>query len=88
MVGGLPADRTVNGFAVSPADPKTMYVAVRDGLFKSSDGGNTWAAVGKGWRNLAAVAVSPKEPNVVFAAAAEGTIFRSLDGGKTWERQR
>lgn len=87
-MGGLPANRTVNGFAVSPPDPKTMYVAVRDGLFKTSDGGNAWVAVGKGWRNLAAVAVNPKDPSVVFVASAEGRIFRSPDAGKTWERQR
>ena len=87
-MGGLPASRTVNGFAVNPTDPKTMYAAVRDALFKSSDGGATWMAVGKGWRNLAAVAVSPKDPHVVFVASAEGSIFRSPDAGKTWERQR
>ena len=87
-MGGLPADRTVNGFAVHPADPKTMYAAVRDGLFKSTDGGQTWLAVGKGWRNLAALAVNPKDPSVVLVATAEGTIFRSPDGGSTWERQR
>ena len=87
-MGGLPANRTVNGFAVDPADPKTMYVAVRDGLFKSSDGGQTWMAAGKGWRNLAAVAVNPKDPNVVLVATADGAIFRSPDAGKTWEPQR
>ena len=87
-MGGLPANRTVNGFAVSPADPKIMYAAVRDGLFKSTAGGEAWMAVGKGWRNLAAVAVNPKDPDVVFVATAEGAIFRSPDGGKTWERQR
>lgn len=87
-MGGLPASRTVNGFAASPADPKTMYAAVRDGLFKTMDGGATWKALGEAWRSLAAVAVNPKDPNVVFAAAAEGVIFRSPDSGKTWERQR
>lgn len=88
MVGGPPADRTVNGFAVNPSDPKIMYVAVRDGLFKTTDAGNTWKAVGKGWRNLAAVAVNPKDPSVVFVASAEAAIFRSPDGGNTWERVR
>ena len=88
MVGGLPASRTVNGFAVSPADPKVMYAATRDGLFKTANGGETWVALGKGLRNLAAVAVNPKDPSVVFVATAEGTIFRSPDAGKTWERQR
>jgi photosystem II stability/assembly factor-like uncharacterized protein len=87
-VGGLPANRTVNGFAVDPTDPKTMYVAVRDGLFKSTNGGQAWLPLRKGWRNLAAVAVNPKDPSVVFVGTAEGMIFRSPDGGKTWEGQR
>ena len=87
-MGGLPASRTVNGFAVHSTDPKTMYVAVRDSLFKSTDGGQTWMVAGKGWRNLAGVAVNPKDPNVVLVATADGTIFRSPDGGKTWEGQR
>lgn len=87
-MGGLPANRTVNGFAVDPTDPKRLYAAVRDGLFMSTNGGAAWTAIGKGWRNLAAVAVSPKDPSVVFVATAEGIIFRSPDGGKTWESQR
>ena len=87
-MGGLPADRTVNGFAVNPTDPKTMYVAVRDALLKSTNGGETWVAVGKELRKLAAVAVSPKDPSVIFVATSEGAIFSSPDGGKKWERQR
>lgn len=87
-MGGLPANRTVNGFAVGPADPRVMYVAMRDGLFKSTDAGETWKALGKGLKNLAAVAVNPRKPNEVHAATAEGTIFKSTDGGMTWERQQ
>ncbi len=86
-MGGLPANRTVNGFAVNPADPKVMYVAMRDGLFKSTDAGETWKNVGKGLRNLAAVAVNPRKPNVVYVSTADGVIFKSTDGGTTWERQ-
>lgn len=86
-MGGLPANRTVYGFAVSPADAKVMYAATRDGLFKSADAGETWEPVGKGLKNLAAVAVNPKRPNEVYASSAEGVVFRSTDGGKTWERQ-
>ena len=87
-MGGLPANRTVNGFALNPADPKVMYVAMRDGLFKSTDAGETWTALGKGLKNLAAVAVNPRKPNEVYASTAEGVIFRSTDGGATWERQQ
>lgn len=87
-MGGLPTNRTVNGFAVSPADPRVMYVAMRDGLFKSTDAGDTWKALGKGLKNLAAVAVNPRKPNEVYASTADGVIFRSADGGTTWERQQ
>ncbi len=87
-MGGLPANRTVNGFAVSPGDSKVMYVAMRDGLFKSTDAGETWKALGKGLKNLAAVAVNPRKPNEVYASTTDGVIFRSTDGGTTWQRQQ
>ena len=46
-MGGLPTNRTVNGFAVDPTNPKVMYVAMRDGLFKSMDAGETGRASGR-----------------------------------------
>lgn len=87
-MGGLPANRTVNGFAVDPENPRVNYVAMRDGLFKSTDAGETWKALGKELKNLAAVTVSPKGPGEVYVATADGTIFKSTDGGMTWNRQQ
>jgi photosystem II stability/assembly factor-like uncharacterized protein len=78
----------VNGFAVSPENPKVMYVAMRDGLFKSADAGETWKPVGKGPKNLAAVTVNPRKPSEVYASTLDGVIFKSSDGGTTWERQQ
>ena len=83
-MGGLPTRRTVNGFAVSPENRKVMYVATRDGLFQSTDAGESWRPVGKGLRNMAAVAIDPKRPSEVYAAAEDGTLYRSPDGGLTW----
>lgn len=86
-MGGLPANRTVNGFAVEPQNPRIMYVTMRDGLFKSTDAGETWKALGKELRNLAAVAVNPKRPAEVYVATLDGIIFKSTDGGVKWERR-
>lgn len=86
-MGGLPTNRTVNGFAVSPSDTRVMYVATRDGLFKSADAGASWKPAGQGLKNLAAVTLNPQKPNEVYAATADGIIFRSTNGGTTWERQ-
>ena len=87
-MGGLPTKRTVNGFAAHPTDPRVMYVTMRDGLFKSTDAGESWTPLGKGLKNLAAVAVHPKRPTEVHVATADGTIHLSRDGGVTWARAR
>lgn len=87
-MGGLPTNRTVNGFAVNPENPKVMYVAMRDGLFQSVDAGESWKPVGKGLKNMAAVAVNPKRPSEVYAATMDGKIYRSSDGGVRWDQAR
>ncbi len=86
-MGGLPANRTVNGFAVDSANPKVMYVATRDGLFKSADAGQTWKPIGKELKTLATVVVNPKKPAEIYAATVEGKLFFSKDGGQSWEVQ-
>ena len=40
-MGGLPTG-TVNGFAVHPSNPKVMYVAMRDGVFRTDNAGQSW----------------------------------------------
>ena len=85
-MGGLPANRTVNGFAVDPTNPKVMYVAMRNGLLKSTDAGASWKPIGKELKNMTSIAVNSKKPTDIFAAAFEGAIFKSDDGGVKWER--
>lgn len=85
-MGGLPTG-TVNGFAVHPSNPKTTYVAMRDGIFRSEDAGQRWSRA-PGPANVAAVVVDPKRPSEVYAATMTGQIFLSRDGGVTWGAQR
>ena len=87
-MGGLPANQPVNGFAVNPQDPKIMFVAMRDGLFKSTDAGASWKSVGNGLRNLAAVTVNPKKPNEMYVSTMDGTIYVSTDTGMKWKKQQ
>ena len=87
-MGGLPTNQTVNGFAVNLESPNVMYAAMRDGLFKSTDAGETWKAVGKELKNMAAVTVSPRKPNEVYASTADGIILKSTDGGMVWKPQQ
>ena len=66
-----------------------------DGVWKSVDAGKTWKNVGlKDSRAIGKVIVNPHNADVAFVAAlghpygpnAERGIFRTTDGGKTWER--
>ncbi|MBI4638628.1 MAG: hypothetical protein HY727_20000 [Candidatus Rokubacteria bacterium] len=87
MVGGLPTS-TVNGFAVDTTNPSVMYVALREGVFRTDDAGQRWEPVTGGPRNAAAVAVHPKRPAEVYAATSEGAVWVSTNGGVRWAPRR
>ncbi|HWP22980.1 MAG TPA: hypothetical protein VNM15_02190 [Candidatus Binatia bacterium] len=87
-MGGLPTNRTVNGFAVNPEDSKIMFVAMRDGLFKSTNAGASWKVVGNELKNVAAIAINPKQPNEIFVSTIDGRIFVSADAGMKWKKQQ
>ncbi len=62
----------------------------KGGLFKSTDGGKTWKKLTRGLPQLMGrigVKVAPGNPKVVYAIAEtrEGTLFRSRDGGESFE---
>jgi len=66
-----------------------------DGVYKSTDSGRSWRNVGLGnTRNISTVCVDPRDPDTVYVAAlghahgpnGERGVFRSRDGGATWQR--
>ncbi|MBI3400382.1 MAG: hypothetical protein HY048_03085 [Acidobacteria bacterium] len=70
-------------------------LSVGDGLYKSTDAGRTWQHLGLGdARQIGAVLVDPKDPARLFVAALghpygandERGVYRSTDGGRTFQR--
>ena len=66
-----------------------------DGVYKSIDGGETWQHVGLTLtRQISKIAIHPGNPDVVYvgaqgipwAATPERGVYRSTDGGKSWEK--
>ena len=66
-----------------------------DGVYKSTDAGKTWKFVGlDDTRQISRVRVNPKNPDIVYVSAIghlwasneERGVFRSKDGGKTWQK--
>jgi photosystem II stability/assembly factor-like uncharacterized protein len=65
-----------------------------DGVYRSTDAGRTWTHLGLDMtRSISRIRVSPKDPDLVYVAAQgapygpnpERGIYRSEDGGETWE---
>ncbi|MEZ5964046.1 MAG: hypothetical protein R3F56_09400 [Planctomycetota bacterium] len=60
------------------------------GIFKSTDGGNTWAQIpstaGAAWNSVSRLAVDSTNPSNMLAATISG-IWRSTDGGNTWSQR-
>jgi photosystem II stability/assembly factor-like uncharacterized protein len=89
-----PSDPNVIYVGTGEADMRSD-ISYGDGMYKSTDGGKTWRHIGlTDTRQIGRVLVDPHNPNVVFVAAlghaygpnAERGVFRSIDGGRTWQK--
>ena len=72
-----------------------LDVSYGDGVYKSTDGGKSWVHLGlEDTRHIARIRVHPNDPDLVYVAALghafgpnqQRGVFRSKDGGKTWEQ--
>jgi len=70
-------------------------IAQGNGMYRSGDGGKTWSHIGLAdSQQIARIRVHPTDPELVYVAAlghpygpnAERGVFRSRDGGRTWQR--
>jgi photosystem II stability/assembly factor-like uncharacterized protein len=97
---------SIGALAVGPSDPKVIYVGTGesdirsdmssgDGVYKSSDGGQTWVNIGlRNTRQISRIVIDPRDANVVYVAALghayganeERGVFKSTDGGGHWSK--
>ncbi len=88
----------ISDIAVSPADPATWYVAAGSGnLWKTINSGITWDPVfdNQSSYSIGTVTIDPNTPEIVWVGTGENVsgrhvgwgdgVYRSLNGGKTWE---
>src|SRR5437667_308531 len=84
----------VLALAIDPQTPMTVYAGTIDatttgsghGVFKSTDGGESWSAVNTGLSNQAvhALAVDPQTPTTVYAGTQGGGVGQGADGEARW----
>ena len=96
---------SIGSIAVAPSDPNVIYVgsgeanirgnvAAGNGIYKSIDGGRTWAHVWTQEGQIGTMIVHPRNPDIAFAAVLghafgpnqERGVYRTHDGGKTWQQ--
>ncbi len=94
------ADSAYSAITYAPGNPNIVYAGSgfesepnSKGIFKSSDGGETWQRINNGLainpdtgfpHYVKSIAVHPTNPDIVFAATGSG-LYQSSDGGATWQ---
>ena len=81
-----------------PGQPETFYFGAADGgVWKTTDAGRTWNPLfeHEAAASIGALAVAPSDPSVLYVGTGQVTsrwdiaagngVYRSADGGKTWE---
>jgi photosystem II stability/assembly factor-like uncharacterized protein len=97
---------SIGSIAVADSDPNIIYlgtgsdgvrsnVSTGRGMYKSTDGGETWKFIGLyNAGQIGAVRIHPTNPNIVwisatgdiFKANSERGVFKTTDGGQTWNK--
>ena len=88
------APHATSEIVIDPLTPSTIYARTEIGIFKSTDGGETWSAMATGHAAAAlvtALAVDPRDSSTIYLAYRDrGTdpwsvgIIKTTDGGKSW----
>ena len=96
---------SIGSITVAPSDPNVVWVgsgeanirgnvAEGNGIYRSTDAGETWKRVWTAEGQIGTISVHPGNPDVAFAAVLgspfgpgpDRGVFRTTDGGKTWQK--
>ena len=80
---GMPA---VSAIAIHPTNPQILYVGTAAHIYKSRDGGQTWATwdEGMGGVRVMSLAIDPRSPAQLYAGTFGEAVWKSWDGGQHW----
>lgn len=97
--------QSIGALAIDQKNPQTVWVgtgepwvrnsvSIGDGVYKTTDGGDTWTNVGLPQsERIAAIQIDPRDSNTVYACvvgalwsdSTERGVYKTQDGGKSWQ---
>jgi photosystem II stability/assembly factor-like uncharacterized protein len=80
---GMPDDAEVETMSIDASDPRNIDAGTNNGLYVSSDAGESWTRRGLDGRTVLAVWIDPQNPKTILAGATDG-LYRSVDAGAIW----
>jgi len=76
---------TVTTIAADPTDSRTLYAGTQtDGIYRSTDQGQTWQPWGLAGQAVKSIAASPHARDTLYAGVKPAALFKSVDGGRSW----
>ena len=80
--GGL-SGAQVGTFVVDPSNPSILYAGNFAGIFRSTNGGDTWVQTSFAFANYA-LTIDPIAPTTLYAYASGQGIYKTVDSGNIW----
>jgi photosystem II stability/assembly factor-like uncharacterized protein len=79
-------DQHIYSISIDPRNPNNVFLATfRNGVLKSTNGGDAWQLGGLSIDNIYTVAINPYTPSHLIAGTSGDGIYRSVDSGNTWQ---
>jgi photosystem II stability/assembly factor-like uncharacterized protein len=81
-------NKSVRALGMAASDPRVLVAGALDGVYRSSDSGNSWQRISSASqaeiKNIESIAVDPKNPNVIYAGTWH-LAWKTSDGGANWQ---
>jgi photosystem II stability/assembly factor-like uncharacterized protein len=80
--------QSIRAFTQAPSDPRILFAGTLQGVFRSTDAGDSWQQISpqgsKEIHEVESLAVDPNDPDIVYAGTWH-LPWKTTDGGKNWE---
>ena len=74
---GMFIEANIRAIAISPSNAEVLYAGTEDGLYRTEDGGDSWALIDSPMKDMQiwALAIDPNSPDTIFAGTCPSALF-------------